>query len=165
MLGAVCIWKCWAPLKCKIFAWLAFKYRLWTCDRRARHGLQLLPSPCYVCDQEEDNVDHILVRCVYAREVWHLSLTRLRIDIGIPLYTDSLESWWLRSQSIMPRRVKKGFDLIVLLVSWTVWKQRNARAFNNREQQCNAVSLVYRISDELHAWFSAGAGALDSFHE
>lgn len=28
------IWKCWAPLACKIFLWLAIQYRIWTSDRR-----------------------------------------------------------------------------------------------------------------------------------
>lgn len=68
---AQAIWRSWAPLRCKIWAWLSVQYRLWTYDRRARHRLQDEPSPCFLCLQEQDNVDHILVQCVYAREVWH----------------------------------------------------------------------------------------------
>lgn len=37
---AMCIWRSWAPLKCKIHAWLMVQHRIWTSDRRARHGLQ-----------------------------------------------------------------------------------------------------------------------------
>lgn len=33
------IWKSWAPLKCKIFLWLASQRRVWTLDWQARHGL------------------------------------------------------------------------------------------------------------------------------
>uniref|UniRef100_A0A8R7UVP5 Reverse transcriptase zinc-binding domain-containing protein n=1 Tax=Triticum urartu TaxID=4572 RepID=A0A8R7UVP5_TRIUA len=44
---AACIWKSWALLKCKFFAWLAVQHRIWTSDRRARHGLQDAPSACY----------------------------------------------------------------------------------------------------------------------
>ena len=32
--GADLVWKTWAPLKVKLFQWLAFKERLWTADRR-----------------------------------------------------------------------------------------------------------------------------------
>jgi hypothetical protein len=39
------IWGSFAPLKCKIFGWLAIRRRLWTSDRRARHGLQDRPDP------------------------------------------------------------------------------------------------------------------------
>jgi hypothetical protein len=31
------MWGSFSPMKCKIFAWLDMKYRLWTSDRRARH--------------------------------------------------------------------------------------------------------------------------------
>ena len=64
---ASCIWKSKATLKCKIFQWLAVKNRLWTTDRRARHGLQGVPNACFLCLQETDTVDHILVQCPYAR--------------------------------------------------------------------------------------------------
>lgn len=67
---AAAIWRSWAPLKCKIFTWLAAQYRLWTADRRTRHGLQEHTSACYTCLQEEDTVDHILVQCGYARGTW-----------------------------------------------------------------------------------------------
>jgi hypothetical protein len=60
------VWKSFAPAKCKIFAWLALRYRLWTSDRRARFGLQENPDPCFTCLQEEDRVDHILIQCPYA---------------------------------------------------------------------------------------------------
>jgi hypothetical protein len=64
------IWKFFAPLKCKIFGWLAIRRRLWTSDRRARHGLHDRPDACATCLQEEDNVDHILTQCPYAKMVW-----------------------------------------------------------------------------------------------
>lgn len=59
---APCTWSCWSALKCKIFFWLALQYRLWTSDRRVRHGLQNQVPACYVCLQGEDTVDHILVQ-------------------------------------------------------------------------------------------------------
>jgi hypothetical protein len=61
------IWRSFAPLKCKISGWLAIRRRLWTLDRRARHGLQDHPDTCVTCLQEEDNVDHI--QCPYAKMV------------------------------------------------------------------------------------------------
>jgi hypothetical protein len=39
--GHKLIWKAWAPLRVKIFLWLAMKHRHWTADRRARHGLRV----------------------------------------------------------------------------------------------------------------------------
>lgn len=92
------IWRSWAPLKCKIFAWLATQDRLWTFDRRARHGLQDNPSVCFTCLQDEDNVDHILAHCVYAREVWHRCFDRLQINIPGPNAGTTFTEWWLHQR-------------------------------------------------------------------
>jgi hypothetical protein len=40
MLGAKELWKTKAPPKVKFFFWLALHRRLWTAERRKRHGLQ-----------------------------------------------------------------------------------------------------------------------------
>jgi hypothetical protein len=55
------IWKSSAMSRCKDLMWHAMKRMLWMNDRRARHGLQEQTSPCYVCLQEEDTADHILM--------------------------------------------------------------------------------------------------------
>jgi hypothetical protein len=58
--GAKLIWNCWAPLKVKFFLWPAFHRRLWTADRRLRHGLQA-DTVCNLCDQaDETSVTHAL---------------------------------------------------------------------------------------------------------
>jgi hypothetical protein len=88
------VWGSFAPMKCTIFAWLALKYRLWTSDRRARHGLQELPDACYTCLQDKDNVDHMLVLCPYARQVWSRVLHSAELRITDPGFTGNLERWW-----------------------------------------------------------------------
>jgi hypothetical protein len=46
-LGHKLIWKTWAPLRIKIFLWLAFRRRHWTGDIRLRHGLEAREE-CYL---------------------------------------------------------------------------------------------------------------------
>jgi hypothetical protein len=73
--GHSLIWKTWAPLRVKIFLWLAFRKRHWTNDRRARHGLEA-QEECYLCDQAPESIDHILTCCPYSREIWfHICVT------------------------------------------------------------------------------------------
>lgn len=131
------IWRSWAPLRCKIFAWLTVQYRLWTSDRRARHGLQDAPSPCFTCLQEEDNVDHILTQCPYAREVWHRCFEVLQINIQPPIQTDTFTDWWLDKRRNFTGKTKRGFDSFVIATAWSLWKQRNARVFH----QCTSIGL------------------------
>uniref|UniRef100_A0A453F0W5 Reverse transcriptase zinc-binding domain-containing protein n=1 Tax=Aegilops tauschii subsp. strangulata TaxID=200361 RepID=A0A453F0W5_AEGTS len=43
--------------------------RCWTSDRLARRGLQH-QDVCPFCDQHDETINHLLVECVLAREVW-----------------------------------------------------------------------------------------------
>lgn len=76
MLGAKELWKASAPPKVKLFFWLALHGRIWMADRRKRHGLHD-SADCALCAQEDKTVDHLLVSCVFARELWHCLLRRL----------------------------------------------------------------------------------------
>ena len=51
----------------KIFLWLAFKRRHWTGDSRVRHGLEAREL-CYLYDQGQETIDHILSICPLSRE-------------------------------------------------------------------------------------------------
>jgi len=70
------IWKRWAPLRYKFFIWLAVKNRCWTAYRLAKRGLPH-PASCPLCDQAEETIQHTLVGCVFARQVWTMILYRL----------------------------------------------------------------------------------------
>jgi hypothetical protein len=70
------IWKTWASPRCKFFIWLVFHNRVWTADRLARRNLPH-PEVCPFCDQEEETINHILLGCVFAREVWTITLQHL----------------------------------------------------------------------------------------
>jgi hypothetical protein len=65
------IWKTWAPSHCKFFIWLVFHNRVWTSDRLAKRGLPH-PEACPLCDQAEGTIHHLLVECVFTRQVWTL---------------------------------------------------------------------------------------------
>ena len=54
----------------EIFTKLALKQRLWTADRRRRHGLDA-QDDCWLCDQEHaETADHLLANCCFAKELW-----------------------------------------------------------------------------------------------
>ncbi|XP_071681710.1 uncharacterized protein [Lolium perenne] len=123
------VWKSFAPAKCKIFAWVALKYRLWISDRRARLGLQDHPDPCYTCLQEEDKVDHILTQCPYARQVWFDVLRSASLNIQEQGLDSNLERWWTEARKRVRKLDRKRFDSVVIITAWTLWKQRNARVY------------------------------------
>jgi hypothetical protein len=62
---AEAIWRSKTAPKIKIFK---SQHRIWTSDRRLRHGLQTSTASCFVCEQEEDTTEHILLQYVRTGE-------------------------------------------------------------------------------------------------
>jgi hypothetical protein len=141
----------------------ALQLRNWTSERRWRLGLQDSVATCYTCLQDQDSEKHILAGCVYAREVWLGCFHRFGLVVAIPEVHDSLQSWWFRVRRGFMRRDRRGFDSLVILIGWRLWKQRNARFFQNTRKQFDVQGLVNQILQEWKQWYLAGLGGSSNF--
>jgi hypothetical protein len=114
------VWKTWAPGKCKFFIWLVEHDRCWTADRLAKRGLSH-PERCPLCDQKPENINHLLVACVFTKQFWFEFLKDGGLQEFCPLKDDlSFESWWRSSSSRMPDQMEKCFNSLVILGAWVV---------------------------------------------
>jgi hypothetical protein len=132
------------PPSCKFFVWLALLSRCWTFDRLQRHGLQN-NGHCAICLQAYEAIQHLLLGCVYSREVWFHLLWSIGLHRLLPTPDADLAEWWLHH---------KRFDSLVILVWWSLWRERNDQVFNNGSPR--AVSLVSCIRSSLQMWVAAG---------
>ena len=64
------VWKNWAPPKCKFFAWLVIKDRIWTADRLQRRGWPNC-NLCQLCKREPETAAHLLFRCRFFARIWN----------------------------------------------------------------------------------------------
>jgi hypothetical protein len=134
--------------------------RCWTTDRLAKRGLPH-PSVCPLCDQEEETIQHLLISCVFAKHFWYLLLRRS----GLPnLSSDnalcSLEDyWWSRAVDKVPRDLQLGFNSLVILGAWSLWRHRNDCVFNGRSP--SLASVLTLAGDELRMWCLAGAKGMN----
>ena len=120
--------------------------------------MQEVTSSCFVCLQEEDRADHILLHYPYAKQLWHDSLQELNFQARIPENENTLESWWLEQRRHFDRGKRKSFDALVALSCWSLWKQRNAWVFNNTSKQMPSHCLVQRVVEEFSLWERVGVG-------
>ena len=157
-LGHKLIWKTWAPLRIKIFLWLAFRRRHWTGDKRARHGLEAREM-CYLCDQGRQTIDHILAECPFTREVWFHILQALQRPLPQPAAATTLR-WWRRLRATYNGVRRRGIDSLFALVCWTIWKERNARCF--REASSSVNEVLQLVKAEADRWIDAGARGLET---
>ena len=77
------VWRSWAPLRCKFFVWLAVKHRLWMADRLASRGMQHHPA-CLMCDQAQETTNHLLLLCVFTRQIWFSVFIKLHMAVDVP---------------------------------------------------------------------------------
>lgn len=148
-----------APPKAKFFIWFALLDRCWTNQRRQRHGMQNV-GPCSFCAQHDETVDHLLLRCTYAREIWFKQLQRSANQRLTPRPDHQLAEWWAASRKSLPKNLRKGFDSLLVLLCWELWKERNRRVFDNASKL--PAEMLKRINDEVDLWIRAGYGSLRS---
>jgi hypothetical protein len=106
------IWKTWAPGKCKFFMWLVQHNRCWTSDRLAKRSMDH-PECCPLCDQHEETINHLLVACVFACQVWSGLLGTVGLRELVPQPGGKLSGFasWFRSREFPP--LKHGGSLLV----------------------------------------------------
>ena len=156
------VWKVWAPPKVKKIAWLALQDRIWTADRLAKRGWPNC-DVCPLCKRVQECGPHLFYKCRYTRRLWSLVIGKfpmLGLDTSSwPLF-ETVEDWWASTcVEGMPDRQAKAS--ITMLVSWTIWNERNARVFKHKSAP--PPILLSSISTEANLWVNAGAKKLGSF--
>lgn len=153
------IWKAAVPPRIKFFFWHAIHGRLWTAERRWRHGLQQ-DATCALCHQEDETANHLLVACAFSREVWSRLLGNAGLQQFAPLPDARLTDGWLATRQAAPEDRRHAFDSLVLTVTWLLWKERNARTFDAKFR--TVAQLLEAVYDKIDAYMGAGYRSLAS---
>lgn len=138
--------------------WLATYSRCWTADRLAKRGMDH-PERCPLCDQEDETIQHILTSCSFSKTVWFQTLSKVSLQEHTPGQADTvLQEWWEKVEAATPGYKRAGFNTIVLLVSWWLWKHRNACVFDHMVPSVERIAQD--IANDAVLWCQAGAKGL-----
>jgi hypothetical protein len=106
-----------------------------------------------------ETINHILVSCVFAREVWILLLSGVTPAVRPPRIDSRFNSWWCRAFAAFPKEERKGFNSLVVLVAWEpLEKHRNACVFQGTRPAVQSVVLDVIAEGRLSSL--AGAAVL-----
>jgi hypothetical protein len=153
-----CIWKSWAPNKCRFFLWLVAHNHYWTTDRLARRNLPHLDR-CPLCDQEEETIHHLLVTCIFSHQLWCILLQHVGLAGMSPQPSEaSFDEWWRRVISSATSTLKGGLNSLLMLGAWTLWRHRNDCVFNGVSPRLSTALAM--AMEEAWAWCMAGAKGL-----
>jgi hypothetical protein len=74
---------------------------------------------------------------------------------------DDVENWWTNI-ALAHGSQRKGIASLLMLVTWELWKERNARTFNNIG--IFPTIIFDNIKTEARTWVLAGAKHLDTLN-
>jgi hypothetical protein len=153
VLGTKELWKTSPPNNCRFFVWLALHGRCWTAERLHRHGIRT-DSSCILCCQDAETINHLLVQCVFSREIWFKVLRRCGWHGVAPAQGHLFAVWWTTSRKRVPKGQHKAFDSLVVETSWAIWTQRNDRTFGRAALLPSRMVEV--IFESIENWCRVG---------
>ena len=78
------IWNLIVPPKLGFFAWEASWDKVLTLDQLKRRGIPLV-NMCFLCEENEETVDHLFIHCSRAKMLWDLFLAITDYNWVFPL--------------------------------------------------------------------------------
>ncbi|PNT67145.1 hypothetical protein BRADI_3g21468v3 [Brachypodium distachyon] len=93
----------------------------------------------------EENINHLLLGCVVARQVWLVVLGRWQRQDWLPGVLDRLETWW-PGRVVVARKDQRNLHTAVSLVCWCIWKHRNVVVFDGVTP--SVTHIIREISHE-----------------
>lgn len=137
------VWRARVEGKIRFFLWLLLRNRLWTADRLSFRGWPHQDA-CSLCDQRIESAKHLIVDCIFAKEVWQLIGTNsTRISEAAAAAT--VKKWWFRIRQAQQRdnEAKKEITLAYYVV-WNIWKERNRRIFEGKSKSTQVLVSMIR---------------------
>jgi hypothetical protein len=118
------IWRASAEGKHRLFAWLLVQSKILTADRLLARNWPCNPV-CVLCDQHLESASHLVLQCVFARQVWLLVRQWTRGLVQLPVQNAYVEEWWNSSLSGRPKEERKRLATVLMYTAWNIWKERN----------------------------------------
>jgi len=122
-----------------------------------RDGLEA-HERCFLCDQQQETIDHIVASCPFTQDLWHHILQALRRHLPQP--AASIRVWWWRLRLLWDGHQRSGMDSLFALVSWEIWKEPNARSFHGATS--TMTDLLQTVKAEADQWIKTGAHCLEA---
>ena len=95
---ALSVWNTMVPLKVGFFAWEAYWGKVMTLDQLKKRG-RSLANRCYLCEEEEETLNHLLVHCSKARMLWELIFGYSGVWMGLSFLSAAGSSSLARNKS------------------------------------------------------------------
>ncbi|XP_021985657.1 uncharacterized protein LOC110881815 [Helianthus annuus] len=151
-------WLHWIPKKVNCFLWRVVLDRIPTKEALMARRISLPSASCIFCNDVIETVDHLLVTCDFAQQVWTLILQW--INIHLPRFTLSVIQL---SEQILSHKthkaLKRAIWAVVAATCWNIWRTRNDFIFKHKSPQL--TKLIGDIKAHSFLWVQSRASLPD----
>jgi len=137
-----------APTRVAFFVWSATLGKILTHDNLRKRNVIVIEW-CCLCKKSEESINHLLLHCEITRDLWSYILILFGVEWVMPRSVLELLNSW--GPAIGCVRAKEAWRLAPLCLLWCIWRERNARLFEDVE-----TSMVRkRVLNMLYIWIAS----------
>ncbi|XP_042486522.1 uncharacterized protein LOC122066747 [Macadamia integrifolia] len=122
------VWRKGLPPRFSTLGWRLAHGRLPT-DEQIRHKGIYLASRCALCNQGEDSIDHIFLRCSFGTSVWKSFTDCFDVRWKMHQSINNLISWWKTKGRVV--NLKTPWMMGFSIIAANIWWERNRRRHDN----------------------------------
>jgi hypothetical protein len=144
------IWHSKVPSRVAFFGWTAALGKILTHDNLRKRNIVVVEW-CCMCKKNGESVDHLLLHCEEAARLWNYVFTLFGVEWVMPRSFHDLLACW---NGVGGRDISKIiWRMVPLCVTWCIWRERNARTFEDKE--CSMDGMRKNMISMLHLWVLA----------
>ena len=96
---------------------------------------------CCMCKKDGESIDHLLLHCHVARELWNMVFSLFGVHWVMPCHVVDLLASWLYKCS--RRKSLVIWSMTPHCIMWGIWRERNARTFEGCERSTHDMKLFF----------------------
>ena len=134
------VWKSKVPSRVALFVWTATLENILTIDNIRKRQILILDW-CCMCKRNGKSVDHLLIHCSIAFDLWSMVFTLIGIHWVMPKTVVELLACW---QGKFGRHRNSAIWMAVPhCLMWCIWQERNNRHFEDLERSVSDLKLFF----------------------
>jgi hypothetical protein len=89
------------------------------------NGCVMVLDWCCMCKRDGESIDHLMLHCIVAQELWDLVFSMFGITWVMPRRVMEIMACW--HEKVSKRGNGVLWDMIPHCLMWGIWRERNAR--------------------------------------
>jgi hypothetical protein len=134
------VWKPHVPSKVNFVIWTASLGKVLTIDNLRKRQLVIMDW-CCMCKEAGESSDHLFLHFHTARELWELVFSMFGVWWVMPRHVVGLLACWTgRNHRCRSATI---WGLIPQCLMWVIWRERNARSFEDLEKTIQELKQFF----------------------